>query len=73
MICTGETYQSVVKLTFAQGASLEDPTRLFNLSLEGSTRRAIDFHEDDDVDQNALRELVRAAIIFNRSKLNKKR
>ena len=73
MICTGETYQSVVKLTFAQGASLEDPTRLFNLSLEGSTRRAIDFHEGDDVHEDALRELVRAAIFFNRSKMKKKR
>ena len=69
MICTGETYKAVVKLTFAQGAFLEDPRRLFNSSLEGSTRRAIDFHEDDDVDEGALRELVRAAIIFNRSKL----
>lgn len=73
MICTGETYKAVVKLTFFHGAALEDPKKLFNSSLEGSTRRAIDVHEDDNVDEDALRELVRAAIIFNRSRVKKKR
>lgn len=67
MICTGETYKSVVKLTFAKGASLADPSGLFNSSLEGSTRRAIDFHEGDSIDEKALTALVRAAIAFNTS------
>ena len=67
MICTGETYKSIVKLTFAKGASLNDPTHMFNSSLEGNTRRAIDFHEGDEVDDEALTELVRAAIALNKS------
>jgi hypothetical protein len=67
MICTGETYKSVVKLTFFKGASLEDPSRLFNSSLEGNARRAIDFHEGDEVDGDAFRKLVRAAVALNRS------
>jgi hypothetical protein len=65
IICTGETYKSVVKMTFAKGASLEDPSRLFNSSLEGNTRRAIDFHEGDKIDEKALKELVRAAVTLN--------
>lgn len=68
MICTGETYKSVVKLTFAKGAALPDPARLFNSSLEGNTRRAIDFQEDADIDEAALKALVRAAIALNTSK-----
>jgi hypothetical protein len=67
LICTGETYKSVVKMTFAKGASLKDPSRLFNSSLEGNTRRAIDFREGDKVDEKALKTLVRAAVTFNRS------
>jgi hypothetical protein len=67
MICTGETYKSVVKLTFAKGASLQDPARLFNSSLEGNTRRAIDFHEDEKVDEKAFKALVRAAVTLNTS------
>ena len=67
MICTGETYKSVVKMTFAKGASLEDPSGLFNSSLEGNTRRAIDFHEGDKIDGNALKALIRAAVALNRS------
>ncbi|MDQ2735819.1 MAG: DUF1801 domain-containing protein [Pseudomonadota bacterium] len=65
IICTGETYKTVVKTTFAKGASLPDPSRLFNSSLEGNTRRAIDFHEGDKVDENALKALVRAAVELN--------
>jgi hypothetical protein len=65
IICTGETYKAVVKLTFAKGASLDDPARLFNSSLEGNTRRAIDFHEGDAVDEAALKALVRAAAALN--------
>src|SRR4051812_49916750 len=61
IICTGETYKEVVKLTFAKGASLEDPSGLFNSSLEGNTRRAIDIHEGDEINEDALKELVRAA------------
>ena len=68
IICTGETYKSVVKMTFAKGASLSDPSRLFNSSLEGSTRRAIDFHEGDRIDEKALKALVRAAVSLNKSK-----
>ncbi len=68
MICTGETYKSVVKLTFAKGASLEDPSGLFNASLEGNTRRAIDLHEGDNLDADAFKALVRAAVALNRSK-----
>jgi len=62
IICTGETYKSVVKMTFAKGAALKDPSRLFNSSLEGNTRRAIDFHEGDKIDEEALKTLVRAAV-----------
>jgi len=65
IICTGETYKSVVKLTFAKGASLEDPSGLFNSSLEGKVRRAIDFHEDDEVDEEALKALIREAVALN--------
>jgi hypothetical protein len=68
MICTGETHKSVVKMTFAKGASLEDPTGLFNSSLDGNTRRAIDFHEGDKVDEKALTALLRAAIKLNTSR-----
>jgi hypothetical protein len=68
IICTGETYKSVVKMTFAKGASLDDPASLFNSSLEGNTRRAIDFHEGDKIDEKALKTLVRAAVTLNKSK-----
>ncbi|MDG4851104.1 MULTISPECIES: DUF1801 domain-containing protein [unclassified Mesorhizobium] len=68
MICTGETYKAVVKLTFAKGAALPDPSRLFNSSLEGNTRRAIDFREGEEIDQEAFKALVRAAVALNRSK-----
>ena len=67
IICTGETYRNVVKMTFAKGASLEDPSRLFNSSLEGSTRRAIDIHEGDRIDEGALKALIRAAVALNAS------
>jgi hypothetical protein len=65
IICTGETYKSVVKMTFAKGASLDDPSGLFNSSLEGNTRRAIDFHEGDKIDAAALKTLIRAAVALN--------
>jgi hypothetical protein len=65
ILCTGETYKNVVKMTFAKGASLDDPARLFNASLEGNTRRAIDFHEGDEVDEKALKALIRAAVALN--------
>ena len=65
IICTGETYKSVVKLTFAKGASLDDPSGLFNSSLDGNVRRAIDIHETDQINEAALKELVRAAIVLN--------
>ena len=68
MICTGETYKNVVKMTFAKGASLDDPSGLFNSSLEGNTRRAIDFHEGEKIDEKALKALVRAAVALNESK-----
>lgn len=68
IICTGETYKSAVKMTFAKGASLDDPSRLFNASLEGNARRAIDFHEGDDVNEEALKALIRAAVDLNRTK-----
>jgi hypothetical protein len=68
MICTGETYKSVVKMTFARGAALEDPARLFNASLDGNTRRAIDFHEGDTIDETALKALIRAAVALNKVK-----
>ena len=67
LICTGETYKKVVKMTFAKGASLEDPSRLFNSSLEGKVRRAIDIHEGDTLDGKALKALVRAAVALNKS------
>jgi hypothetical protein len=67
LICTGETYKSVVKLTFAKGASLQDPSGLFNSSLEGNVRRAIDLHEGDEVDEDAFKTLIRAAAALNRS------
>jgi hypothetical protein len=67
IICTGETYKNVVKMTFAKGASLEDPSGLFNSSLEGNTRRAIDFHEGDKIDEKALQALIRAAVAMNTS------
>jgi len=66
MICTGETYKSAVKLTFAKGASLEDPSGLFNASLEGNARRAIDIHEGDELDADAFQGLIRAAVALNR-------
>jgi hypothetical protein len=65
IICTGETYKGAVKMTFAKGASLEDPSGLFNSSLEGNTRRAIDFHEGDKIDEKALKALIRAAVALN--------
>ena len=67
LICTGETYKTVVKMTFAKGASLEDPSGLFNSSLEGNVRRAIDFHEGESVDEQALKALIRAAVALNTS------
>jgi hypothetical protein len=67
IVCTGETYKDKVKLTFARGASLPDPAGLFNSSLEGNTRRAIDFHEDDVIDEKALQALIRAAVTLNTS------
>ena len=68
LICTGETYRNVVKMTFAKGASLEDPARLFNSSLEGNTRRAIDVHEGEKIDEEALKALIRAAVTLNASR-----
>ena len=68
LICTGETYKNVVKMTFSKGASLEDPSGLFNSSLDGNTRRAIDFHEGEKIDQKALKGLIRAAVEFNSSR-----
>ena len=65
LVCTGETYKNVVKMTFAKGASLEDPSGLFNSSLEGNTRRAIDFREGDKLDEEALKALIRAAVALN--------
>ena len=65
IVCTGETYKNVVKMTFAKGASLEDPSGLFNSSLEGNTRRAIDFHEGEKIDEEALKSLIRAAVTLN--------
>ncbi len=71
MICTGESYKNVVKMTFAKGASLKDPSHIFNSSLDGNTRRAIDFQEGEEVDEEALKELLRAAIDLNKSKIRK--
>jgi len=68
IICTGETYKNIVKMTFAKGAALDDPARLFNSSLDGNTRRAIDFHEGETIDEKALKTLVRAAVALNTSK-----
>jgi len=68
ILCTGETYKKAVKLTFAKGASVKDPAKLFNSSLEGNTRRAIDFHEDDEIDETAFKALIRAAVAVNKSK-----
>jgi len=68
LICTGETYKKVVKMTFAKGAALKDPKRLFNSSLEGNTRRAIDFHEGEAIDEKALKALILAAVALNRSR-----
>jgi len=73
IICTGESYKTVVKMTFLKGASLDDPAGLFNSSLEGNARRAIDFHEGDKVDEKALKALIRAAVALNTSKSAKKR
>ena len=73
IICTGETYKAVVKLTFAKGASLEDPAGLFNASLEGNTRRAIDIREGDKIDEKALKTLIRAAVALNTSRKKPKR
>ena len=67
MICTGETYKSIVKMTFAKGAALEDPSGLFNSSLDGNTRRAIDFHEGENMDEEALKTLIRASVTLNKS------
>src|SRR5438477_5040714 len=69
MICTGETYKNIVKMTFLKGASLKDPSRLFNSSLDGNTRRAIDLHEGDEIDEDAFKALIRAAAALNRSYL----
>jgi hypothetical protein len=69
LICTGESYKTVVKMTFAKGAALKDPSGLFNSSLDGNTRRAIDFHEGEKIDEEALKTLVRAAVILNKSKV----
>ena len=71
IICTGETYKNVVKMTFARGAALHDPSNLFNASLEGNTRRAIDFHEGQKIDAEALKHLIRAAVELNESKIRK--
>ncbi|CDN46776.1 DUF1801 domain-containing protein [Neorhizobium galegae] len=72
IICTGETYKNAVKLTFAKGASLEDPSGLFNSSLDGNTRRAIDLHESDKIDEEALKALIRAAVALNAARSQKK-
>jgi len=71
LICTGETYKAVVKMTFAKGAAVEDPSGLFNSSLEGNTRRAIDFHEGEKINEKALKTLIRAAVNLNESKAKK--
>lgn len=73
ILCTGETYKSVVKMTFAKGASLDDPAGLFNSSLEGNTRRAIDFPEGADIDEDALKALIRAAVALNQASRAKKK
>jgi len=68
MICTGETYKSIVKVTFAKGAALDDPSRLFNTGLDGNTRRAIDLHEGDEIDEAGFKALIRAAVALNRKR-----
>jgi hypothetical protein len=68
IVCTGETYKNIVKMTFARGAALDDPSGLFNSSLEGNTRRAIDFHEGEEIDEEALKALIRAAVTLNESR-----
>jgi len=73
IVCTGETYKNVVKMTFAKGAALQDPSKLFNSSLDGNVRRAIDFHEGDPVDEAALTALLREAVALNEAKSTKKR
>ncbi len=73
ILCTGETYKSVVKMTFAKGASLKDPSRLFNSSLDGNVRRAIDFREGEKINEKALKALIRAAVALNRSKASRQR
>ena len=73
LICTGETYKNAVKMTFAKGAALKDPSRLFNASLEGNTRRAIDFHEGAAINEKALKALIREAVALNKSKPARKR
>jgi hypothetical protein len=72
IVCTGETYKKAVKVTFAKGASLEDPSGLFNSSLEGNTRRAIDFHEGDRIDEKAFKALIRAAVVLNTSSASRR-
>jgi hypothetical protein len=72
MICTGETYRNVVKLTFAKGASLKDPSHLFNSSLDGNVRRAIDVHEGDEIDDKAFKDLIRAAVALNTASVRRK-
>jgi hypothetical protein len=71
IVCTGETYKNIVKMTFAKGAALKDPSGLFNSSLDGNVRRAIDIHEDEKVDEAALRDLIRAAVALNKSNKSK--
>jgi hypothetical protein len=73
IICTGETYKAVVKLTFANGASLKDPSGLFNSSLEGNTRRALDIHEDDKIDEKAFKALIREAVALNTARATRKK
>lgn len=73
LICTGETYKNSVKMTFAKGASLKDPSRLFNSSLDGSVRRAIDLHEGEKIDEEALKALIRAAVVLNESSARRRR
>jgi hypothetical protein len=73
IVCTGETYKSVVKMTFAKGASLKDPSKLFNSSLDGNVRRAIDIHEDDKIDEAALKKLIREAVALNLASKKKKK
>jgi hypothetical protein len=73
IICTGETYKNVVKMTFAKGAAVKDPSGLFNASLEGNTRRAIDFHEGDAIDEEALKALIRAAVTLNQSTVRRRK